>query len=78
MSIRDFANIIIEKFCSLESDLSEVYRMFIIFFTLPVTDATVERTFSKLKIIKDFKRNSIGQTRLKYLALIAIDNKEAS
>ena len=43
-----------------------------LFFTLPVIVASDERSFSKLKMIKDFKRNSIGQTRLHDLALLYI------
>lgn len=34
---------------------------YIIFLSLPVTEATAERFFSKLKIIKNHFRNSFGQ-----------------
>ena len=49
-----------------------------LFFTLPVTVASVERSFRKLKIIRDYKRNSISQTRLRDLATPAIERTEAA
>lgn len=36
--------------------LSEVYRLLQIFFTLPVTTATAERTFSALRRLKTYLR----------------------
>ena len=49
-----------------------------IFCTLPVTVAEGERSFSKLSIIKSFKRATMGQERLSYLALTAINRKHTS
>ena len=49
-----------------------------LFLTLPVKTASVERSFSKLKIIKDYKRNTMSQTKLHELALLAIEHKEAA
>ena len=51
---------------------------FQIFRVSGVTVASVERSFSKLKIIKDSKRNSIEQTRLQDVALSSIEHKEAA
>lgn len=48
-----------------------------LFLTLPVTVATAERSFSKLKIIKSFLRSSMTQQRLDGLSLLAIEHKEA-
>ena len=62
----------------MESDFAEVYTAFFLFFTLPVTVASVERSFSKLKLKKDFKRNSISQPRLSELAMLSIEYEEAS
>jgi hAT family C-terminal dimerisation region len=45
-----------------------------IFLTIPVTEASCERSFSKLKIIKNYLRSSIGQERLSGLAIISIEN----
>ena len=45
-----------------------------IFLTLPVTVATAERSFSKLKLIKNYLRSTIGQERLVNLAVLGIEN----
>ncbi|XP_065658150.1 zinc finger MYM-type protein 1-like [Hydra vulgaris] len=49
-----------------------------ILLTLPVSVASGERSFSKLKLIKNYLRSSIGQTKLKNLALISIESAMAS
>jgi hypothetical protein len=41
--------------------------------TIPVSTASVERTFSALKRIKTYSRNTTGQARLSALALISIE-----
>lgn len=69
---------IMSKYGVLECDLTEVFTAMLLFFTIPVTSAVAERSFSKLKIIKNYLRNSMGQTRLRHLSLIAIENKTAS
>lgn len=43
-----------------------------IMVVLPVTTASVERSFSSLRYLKNYLRNSIGQNRLTSLALMAI------
>ncbi|KAK0147356.1 Zinc finger MYM-type protein 1 [Merluccius polli] len=43
--------------------------------TLPVTVATAERSFSKLKLIKTYLRSTMAQERLSGLAVISINNK---
>ena len=45
-----------------------------IFLTIPVAEASYERSFSKLKIIKNYLRSSIGQERLSALAIISMEN----
>jgi hypothetical protein len=45
-----------------------------IFLTLPVTVASCERSFSKLKIIKNYLRSSMGQDRLSNLSIISIES----
>lgn len=44
-----------------------------ILLTLPVSVASGERSFSKLKLIKNYLRNSISQSKLTNLALISIE-----
>ena len=63
MSIRQLSDLNVNRYSCLESEFSEIYVVLMLFFTLPITVANVERSFGKLKIIKDFKRNSIGQIR---------------
>jgi hypothetical protein len=47
-----------------------------IYLSLPVTVASAERSFSKLKIIKNYLRSSMSQERLSNLSIIAIENEE--
>ena len=41
---------------------------------MPVTGATAERSFSKLKLIKTFNRSSMKDERLSGLAMISIES----
>jgi hypothetical protein len=43
---------------------------------LPVSVASNERSFSKLKLIKTYLRSSMGQERLSDLAILSIENDE--
>ena len=45
--------------------------------TLPVSTAGCERTFSKLKIIKNHLRTRMSNSRLKFLTVISIHRKRA-
>lgn len=44
-----------------------------ILLTIPVTSASAERSFSKLKIIKNYLRNRISQEKLSGLSMISIE-----
>uniref|UniRef100_A0ABD2X0A9 Zinc finger MYM-type protein 1-like n=1 Tax=Trichogramma kaykai TaxID=54128 RepID=A0ABD2X0A9_9HYME len=44
-----------------------------LYLTLPVTVASAERSFSKLKLIKNYLRSSMSQARLYALALLSIE-----
>ncbi len=48
-----------------------LFKLLKIFATLPVSTATVERSFSKLKLVKTKLRNVCGQERLSDLLLFA-------
>ncbi|KAK4874650.1 hypothetical protein RN001_014010 [Aquatica leii] len=44
--------------------------------TMPLSIATAERSFSKLKIIKKYLRSTMGQNRLSNLAIISIETDQ--
>jgi hypothetical protein len=44
-----------------------------ILFTVPVTVASAERSFSKLKLLKNYLRSSMSQERLTGLATLCIE-----
>lgn len=44
---------------------------------MPVTAATCERSFSKLKFIKNYLRSTMGQERLSNLSILSIENEVA-
>ncbi|EZA54577.1 Zinc finger MYM-type protein, partial [Ooceraea biroi] len=45
-----------------------------IFLTLPVSIASCERSFSKLKLIKNYLRSTMGQERLSSLSILSIEH----
>jgi hypothetical protein len=45
-----------------------------ILLTIPVTIASAERSFSKLKLVKSYLRSSMTQERLNGLATIALES----
>ena len=52
--------------------LGEVHKVLKLYFTFPVTTATAEQSFSSLKRIKTFLRNSMTQSRLNNLFILYI------
>ncbi|KAL4091733.1 hypothetical protein QTP88_026380 [Uroleucon formosanum] len=48
-----------------------------IYLTMPVTSASCERSFSKLKLIKTYLRSNTEQARLNHLSILSIENKIA-
>ena len=55
---------------NLESIFPNISITLRIFFTLPVTVASAERSFSKLKLIKNYLRSTMAQDRLVDLAVL--------
>ncbi|KAL0147912.1 hypothetical protein M9458_056789 [Cirrhinus mrigala] len=45
--------------------------------TLPVTVASAERSFSKMKLIKTYLRSSMAQERMSGLAIVSINSELA-
>jgi hypothetical protein len=52
---------------------NDIFSACIIFLTLPVTVANAKRSFSKLKIIKNYFRNSMLKVRLTNMSLLNIE-----
>ena len=55
--------------------MPELVTAWVLFMTLPVTVATAETSFSKLKIIKTYLRSTMSQERLDGLAIISIEHE---
>ena len=76
-TVKQLADLLIVHYTSISSSYLDVVTALIMFLTLPVTVATAERSFSKLKFIKNYLRNSMGQERLSGLALLSIEASRA-
>ena len=63
-SVKDLARLLIVDNAALTSTFTEVVSAMLLFLTLPVTVATAERSFSKLRLIKNYLRSTMGQDRL--------------
>ena len=59
---------------NLESLFPNISIALRIFLTLPVTVATAERSFSKLKLIKNYLRSTMTQERLVDLTVLGIES----
>lgn len=75
-NIRDIARLLIEENSFLLSSFPELIATIQLYFTLPVTTATAERSFSKLKLIKNYLRSTMSQSRLSDLAILSIEHEE--
>ena len=58
----------------LDSAYCEVVKFCELILTIPATTSSVERSFSALKRIKTFVRNSTAQDRMSHLAVLSIEN----
>lgn len=59
----------------MKHSLIDLYPNIAVALTLPVTVASCERSFSKLKLIKTYLRNSMSQERLTGLSVISIEHE---
>ena len=75
--VKDFAELLIIKHSSIMASIPDVSTVFKIFLTLPVTVASAERSFSKLKLIKNYLRSTMAQDRLSGLSILSIENVHA-
>jgi len=76
-TILEVADLLLIDYHALSSTFSDVCTVYILLLTLPVTVATCERSFSKLKLIKNFLRSTMSQERLSYLAVLSIEKHRA-
>ncbi|KAJ4938896.1 hypothetical protein JOQ06_028362 [Pogonophryne albipinna] len=76
-SVKDMTKMLIVDHSSMTATFSEVCTALLLYLTIPVTVATAERSFSKLKLIKTYLRSSMGQERLRGLATLSIENSRA-
>lgn len=67
---------IVENNC-IASSFSDVCTALILFLTIPVTVASAECSFSKLKLIKNYLRSNMAQNRLSGLAILSIENNRS-
>jgi hypothetical protein len=58
-----------------EGGFQTVWVAYRILLTIPVTVASAERSFSKLKLIKTYLRTTMSQERLSDLVMISIENE---
>ena len=64
----------IKKYTHAKS-VPNIVIMLRIFLTIAVSVATCERSFAKLKLIKNYLRPSISTLRLRYLATLSIEQQ---
>lgn len=76
-SIRQLADLLFLENFSIASSFPDLCTAFMLFLTLPVTVASAERSFSKLKLIKNYLRSTMTQERLSGLSLLSIENERA-
>ena len=69
------ASFFIIKNVSLATSYPDVCTAHMMYLRVPVTVATAERSFSKLKLIKNFLRSSMSQERLSGLSLLSIEHE---
>ena len=78
ITIRDFFNLLYITYNSIASSFPNVLAAMFNFLSLPVTTATAERSFSKLKLIKTFLRSQMSQDRLDGLSILSIEAEKAN
>lgn len=71
LNLKDMVEFIFEN--DIINEVPELYKLFCLIFSLPPTSASVERSFSVLKRIKSYSRNTMSQTRLNNLSILAIE-----
>ena len=65
------------QLCPYRQAIDCLYNLLLISVTLPVTTASCERSFSKMKLVKTYLRNSMCHECLSHLALLSIESTRA-
>lgn len=73
-TLKDLCELFNEN-ATLKSAFSQVHTLVLITYTIPVTTASVERSFSALKRNKTYSRNKTGQLRLSHLGVISLESE---
>lgn len=73
-TIKEFLEFIIIIKYSSSSRFQEIISACYLILTVPVTVASAKRSFSKLKLMKTYLRNTIDQHRLSSLSITSIEN----
>lgn len=76
-TVKELANYFLLENKLVASSLPDLCTAFLMFLTLPVTVASNERSFSKLKLIKNYLRSSMSNSRLSGLAVLSIEQERA-
>jgi hypothetical protein len=74
-TVGELAEFLLIKHSELSSTFSEVITACLLYLTLPVTVASAERSFSKLKLIKTHLRSTLCQVRLSSLGMLSIESQ---
>ena len=60
----------------LKSVFEEIFKLFKIYLTIPISSAEAERAFSVLKLLKTWLRTSMEDERLSDLGIIKMDSEK--
>jgi hypothetical protein len=72
---KSFTNLSIQFInCKLHMHLPELLKLFCIYLSIPVSSAGGERSFSCLKLLKTYLRNTMLESRLSDLAVVSINS----
>ncbi|KAL4090609.1 hypothetical protein QTP88_025408 [Uroleucon formosanum] len=76
-SVKAITELLVIENPILATTFSEICTACMLFLTLPVTVATAERSFPKLKLIKNYLRSTMCEERLSGLGILSIENDRA-
>ena len=71
-SVKDLAHLLVVDYTAMTSAFTDVVTALLLFLTLPVTVATAEGSYSKLRLIKSYLRSTVRQDQICALALLSI------